>query len=195
MGKRWRFFATYAGVQTSPVLRQPFPLASSVAPNVRFDAYRPAFRRDAAATDHRPDQALRQFRRQRRHRYRYLAAADPRAARRERRRQIDAGQDHLRIDPAERRRDALAGARPWFCPAPRRPARAASAWCSSISRCSTISPSQRTWHSASTARNPSRICPPASSRCPTSTGFRSIRNARSGSSRWVSGNASRSSGR
>ena len=41
--------------------------------------------------------------------HRYLAAADPRAARRERRRQIDAGQDHLRPDPAERRRNALAG--------------------------------------------------------------------------------------
>ena len=41
-------------------------------------------------------------------------------------------------DPAERRRNALAGREDGRCPARRRPARSASAWCSSISRCSTI---------------------------------------------------------
>ena len=35
--------------------------------------------------------------------------ANPRAARRERRRQVDAGQGNLRADPAQRRRDSLAG--------------------------------------------------------------------------------------
>src|SRR6202030_3239201 len=105
--KGWRFFPTYAGVQTSTVLRHS--LLRRVTPDVRFDACRAAHWCHAAAPDDRPDQALWRFPRQRKHRHRYLAAADPRAARRERRRKIDAGQNRLRIDPAERRRDALAG--------------------------------------------------------------------------------------
>jgi len=42
LGNRWRFFATYTPVQTSPVFRHPF-LARVIA-NVRSDACRPALR-------------------------------------------------------------------------------------------------------------------------------------------------------
>jgi hypothetical protein len=42
LGNRWRYFATYTPVQTSPVFRHPF-LARVIA-NVRSDACRPALR-------------------------------------------------------------------------------------------------------------------------------------------------------
>src|ERR1700740_3385341 len=90
------------------------PFLARAATNVRSDSYRPAFRQSAPAPDSRVDQTLRQLSRQRSHRYRYLAAAHPCPARRERRWQIDAGQNHLRIDPAERGRDALAGGEEGF---------------------------------------------------------------------------------
>lgn len=59
LGKRWRFFSTYAEVQTSPLLRQPS--LTCVKMNVRPDAHRSAFRRSAPAPGHWADQALRQF--------------------------------------------------------------------------------------------------------------------------------------
>src|SRR5260370_11346443 len=62
LGKGWRFFPTYAGVQTSTVLRHS--LLIRVTPDVRFDACRAAHWCRAAAPDDRPDQALWRFPRQ-----------------------------------------------------------------------------------------------------------------------------------
>ena len=101
----------------------------------------------------------------------------------------------LWADPAHCRRDPLAGRRRSCCPAPRRRAAAASAWCSSTSRCSTISPSPRTSRSGSTARNPSRTCRRGWSRCREPMACRSIPGARSGSCPSASASASRSSAR
>ena len=82
------------------------------------------------------------------------ARRDPRASRRERRRQVDPRQDPLRRDRADGRRDRLGG--PAGARSARRSRRAASAsaWCSSTSRSSTSSPSPRT--------SPSRSPAPAS---------------------------------
>ena len=101
------------------------------------------------STQHRQD--LRRHHGQRRRIREGHAGRNPRAARRKRRRQIDPRQDHLRTDPAERRRNALAGREDGARPARRKRARSASAWCSSISRCSTISPWRKTSRSGSTA--------------------------------------------
>ena len=61
---------------------------------------------------------------------------DPRAARRERRGQVDAGQDDLRRAAPRRRRDPLRRQGRSTSRTRRRRARWASAWCSSTSRCS-----------------------------------------------------------
>ncbi len=84
----------------------------------------------------RHPQGLSGRRRQRRHRPHGDAGRDPRGARRERRRQVDADEDHLRRDAADGRRDVLGGrgrSRPTIR---RMRARSASGWCSSTSRCS-----------------------------------------------------------
>ena len=65
--------------------------------------------RPAAARGDRHHQALWRLRRQRRHQPRNLAGRGARAARRERRRQVDAGEDDLRPAAAERGRVPLAG--------------------------------------------------------------------------------------
>ena len=57
LGSCWRFFPTYADLQTSPVLRHP--LLACVTTNVRSDRCRPAFWRNAAASNGGFDQALR----------------------------------------------------------------------------------------------------------------------------------------
>src|SRR5882757_8419697 len=103
LSNRWRFFDTYLAPQFSTLLRQSF--LTPVAANVRSDAFEPASRPNAVASDHWADQALRHFSRQRFRRHRHLAGANPRAARRERRRQVDAGQNYLWLDSAERRRN------------------------------------------------------------------------------------------
>ena len=64
------------------------------------------------------------------------ARRDPRAPRRERRRQVDAGQDPLRRAAADRGRDPLEGQAGRRSPTRPRRAGSASAWCSSTSRCS-----------------------------------------------------------
>ena len=63
----------------------------------------------APAERGRHQQAVRQLSRQRQNRSRSLSDRDSCAARRERRRQVDAGQGDVRPDPAERRRVALEG--------------------------------------------------------------------------------------
>ena len=65
------------------------------------------------------------------------AGRDPRAARRERRRQVDAGEDSLRRPAADRRRDPLEGQAGDHPQSGGRARGSASAWCSSTSRCST----------------------------------------------------------
>ena len=87
--------------------------------------------------------------------HRSLSERDPRSARRERRRQVDAGQGDVRPGPADVGRIALDGPDGSSWPGRRRRARSASAWCSSISRCSRTSPSPRTSRSAS--RRPNRF--------------------------------------
>ena len=64
------------------------------------------------------------------------AGRDPRGARRERRRQVDADEDHLRRREARRGRDPLGRAAGRRSPTRRARARSASGWCSSTSRCS-----------------------------------------------------------
>ena len=60
---------------------------------------------------HRHQQAVRDVSGQRRHRSRPVSGGNPCPARRERRRQVDAGQGHVRPHSAERRRTALDGAK------------------------------------------------------------------------------------
>ena len=64
------------------------------------------------------------------------ARRDPRAARRERRRQVDAGQDDLRRAAPRRGRHALRRRALRARTSPRGARAMASAWCSSTSRCS-----------------------------------------------------------
>ena len=70
------------------------------------------------------------------HQPRYPPRRGPRAARRERRRQIDAGEDALRRAGAGRGPHPLGGPAGRDRAARRRRAASASAWCSSIFRCS-----------------------------------------------------------
>ena len=65
------------------------------------------------------------------------ARRDPCGARRERRRQVDADEDHLRRGPARRGRDPLERRSRSTSATRSRRARWASAWCSSTSACST----------------------------------------------------------
>ncbi len=82
--------------------------ADTETPDPRTEFRRPDGRADARGDRHH--QGFRHAPRQRQHRLRHPARRDPRAPRRERRRQVDAGQDPLRRAAADRGRDPLAAA-------------------------------------------------------------------------------------
>ena len=136
-------------------------------------------RDDPAARAAQHLQALSGRRRQRRHLAVDPAGRDPRGAGRERRRQVDADEDHLRRGAGRCRRDLLGrqadrSAQPGACRA-----RSASGWSSSISRCSRPSPSPRTSRSRSTARfDLARARRRRSASCRSATACRSIPHRR-----------------
>ena len=96
---------------------------------------------------HRHQQELRRGPRQPRHPSRHREGHDPRHRRRERRRQVDADVDPLRLLPGRRGRDPRQRQADRIT-TPTTPSPPASAWCTSISCWSRISPCSRTSSSA-----------------------------------------------
>ena len=135
-------------------------------------------------------------RRQRRRRLRLRGRRGPRAARRERRRQVDPVERPHRPLPPRRRPHRPLGRARRRCTRPATPSPRASAWCTSTSAWSSRSPSPRTSSSASAGRSAARPIERAGRGARRrATACRSIRRRRSGSSRSASSSASRSSRR